>query len=407
MVIVAGLLHDHDPMQVKSIIDSNGIKEPEAPKVSRTIEEIQRTMIHDAYFVLNAMEFERFFPGTPGISSSDSTFRPEFPSSGERPYESLVVEAIIWRTDFPYFKQKNAQEMFAKLLAELRRRGQDTNKITLLAEIVWLADLSVTYMGSDPLRAWNRVTSLYDELYLSKLEAVSRTDTFFSDFADKKIFQELLRVKSFPEIFRNRWNLVYQFFHEGNPSTSLNRTIENAHKLFLKVNMEIGMLYGKMMYFIAGNNWAEYFIGIGKNHSEVSKSKAEFVCLEPQNASAFWGEPKKLIPNMPDGSIDNFLLRMPRKYYRIETIQDKVSLRALIEMLPDKLRNNGTLQILTDMPIDDIAFKDLTAIMNEVGFRECSDNGTHKIYFPNEWTDEDFSEGIKPRVALFCSQLSR
>ena len=281
--------------------------------------------------------------------------------------------------------------MFAKLLAELRRRGQDTNKITLLAEIVWLADLSVTYMGSDPLRAWNRVTSLYDELYLSKLEAVSRTDTFFSDFADKKIFQELLKVKSFPEIFRNRWNLVYQFFHEGNPSTSLNRTIENAHKLFLKVNMEIGMLYGKMMYFIAGNNWAEYFIGIGKNHSEVSKAKAEFVCLEPQNASAFWGEPKKLIPNLPDGSVDNFLLRMPRKYYRIETMQDKVSLRALIEMLPDKLRNNGTLQILTDMPIDDIAFKDLTAIMNEVGFRECSDNGTHKIYFPNEWTDEDFS----------------
>ena len=56
--------------------------------------------------------------------------------------------------------------MFAKLLAELRRRGQDTNKVTLLAEIVWLADLSVTYMGSDPLRAWNRVTSLYDEVVL-------------------------------------------------------------------------------------------------------------------------------------------------------------------------------------------------------------------------------------------------
>jgi hypothetical protein len=76
-------------------------------------------------------------------------------------------------------------------------------------------------------------------------------------------------------------------------------------------------------------------------------------------------------------------------------------------MLPDKLRDNGTLQILTDMPIDDIAFKDLTGIMNEVGFRECSDNDTHKIYFPNEWTDEDFSEGTKPRVALFCSQFSR
>ncbi len=406
MLIVAGLLHDHDPMQVKSVVDSNGIKEPEAPKVSRTIEEILRTKIHDAYFILNAMEFERFFP-SPGISSSDSAFRPEFPSSGERPYESLVVEAIIWRTDFPYFKQKNAQEMFAKLLAELKRRGQDTNKITLLAEIMWLADLSVTYMGSDPLRAWNRVTSLYDELYLSKLEAVSRTDTFFSDFADKKIFQELIKVKSFPEIFRNRWNLVYQFFHEGNPSTSLNRTIEHAHKMFLKVNIEIGMLNGKMMYFVASNNWAEYFIGIGKNHAEVSKAKTEFACLEPQNASAFWGEPKKLIPNVPNASIDNFLLRMPKKYYHLETLQDKLSLRTLIETLPIKLRDYGTLQILTDIPIEDIAFKDLSAIMHDVGFRECSANGIHKVYFPTEWTDEDFSEGTKSRVVLFCSHLSR
>ena len=110
---------------------------------------------------------------------------------------------------------------------------------------------------------------------------------------------------------------------------------------------------------------------------------------------------------MPNGSIDNFLLRMPKKYYHIETMQDKLSIRELIEMLPNKLRGNGTLQILTDIPVDDIAFKDLSAIMREVGFSECLDKGTYKTYFPTEWTDEDFSEDTKPRVALFCSQLSR
>ncbi len=406
MLIVAGLLHDYDPMQVKSVIDSNGIKEPEAPRVSRTVEEILRTRIHDAYFTLNAMEFERFFPDNPEVYT-DSIFWPEFPTAGERSYESLIVEAIIWRTDFPYFKQKNAQEMFAKLLAELKRRGQDTNKVTLLAEIMWLADLSVTYMGSDPLRAWSRVTSLYDELSLSKLEAVSRTDTFFSDFADKKIFQELIKVKSFPEIFRSRWNLVYQFFHEGNPSTSLIRTIENAHKMFLKVNIEIGMLSGKMMYYIASNNWAEYFIGIGKNHAEVSKAKSEFAGLEPQNASAFWGEPKKLIPDVPNGTIDNFLLRMPKKYYHLESSQDKLYLRMLIETLPTKLRNFGTLQILTDIFVEDTAFNDLSAIMHDAGFRDCSADGNQKIYLPTDWNDEDFSEETKPRVVLFCSQPSK
>jgi hypothetical protein len=98
---------------------------------------------------------------------------------------------------------------------------------------------------------------------------------------------------------------------------------------------------------------------------------------------------------------------MPKKYFGLETMQDKISLRALIEMLPNKLRDNGTLQILTDIPIDDIAFKDFSAILNEAGFKECSDNGTQKIYFPNGWRDEDFSEETKPRVVLFCSQLSR
>ncbi|MDP9290054.1 MAG: hypothetical protein M3P08_17915, partial [Thermoproteota archaeon] len=260
---------------------------------------------------------------------------------------------------------------------------------------------------SDPLRAWSRVTSLYDELSLSKLEAVSRTDTFFSDFADKKIFQELIKVKSFPEIFRSRWNLVYQFFHEGNPSTSLIRTIENAHKMFLKVNIEIGMLSGKMMYYIASNNWAEYFIGIGKNHAEVSKAKSEFAGLEPQNASAFWGEPKKLIPDVPNGTIDNFLLRMPKKYYHLESSQDKLYLRMLIETLPTKLRNFGTLQILTDIFVEDTAFNDLSAIMHDAGFRDCSADGNQKIYLPTDWNDEDFSEETKPRVVLFCSQPSK
>jgi hypothetical protein len=48
-------------------------------------------------------------------------------------------------------------------------------------------------MGSDPIRAWNRVTSLYEELYLPKLEAVSRTDSYFSDFAETQLFKELIK----------------------------------------------------------------------------------------------------------------------------------------------------------------------------------------------------------------------
>ena len=63
--------------------------------------------------------------------------------------------------------------------------------------------------------------------------------------------------------------LLYQFFHEGNPSTQLNRTINRARRLYLKVNIEIEMRRGDMLEEIAVNNWAEYFIGIGKDQTEV------------------------------------------------------------------------------------------------------------------------------------------
>ena len=144
---------------------------------------------------------------------------PEYVKVEWKPNESRIVEALIWRTDFPYFKQKLPQEKFEQLISQLDKNGYDTIKIKLLAEILWLADLAVTYMGSDPIRAWDRVSNLYDELYLPKFEAVSRTDAFFSDFAEIELFKELIHMRHFPDIFRQRWNLVYQFFHEGNPST--------------------------------------------------------------------------------------------------------------------------------------------------------------------------------------------
>ena len=48
------------------------------------------------------------------------------------------------------------------------KQKQDSDKIKLLSEILWIADLAVTYMGSDPIRAWDRVTNLYDGSDTSK-----------------------------------------------------------------------------------------------------------------------------------------------------------------------------------------------------------------------------------------------
>src|SRR3712207_9556728 len=107
--------------------------------------------------------------------------------------------------------------------------------------------------------------SLHDALpifNLPKLEAVPRTDAFFTDFSENETFTQIINMKHFPYIFRQRWSLIYQFFHEGNPSTQLNRTIATARRMYAKVNVEIGMRRGEMLQAMAVENYFEYFIGI-------------------------------------------------------------------------------------------------------------------------------------------------
>jgi hypothetical protein len=84
-----------------------------------------------------------------------------------------------------------------------------------------------------------------------------------------------------------------------------------------------------------------------------------------------------------------------------------MSLKSLLETLPAKLRSNGTLQILTDLPADGAAFKDFTSVVHDLGFRDCESDNDYKVYFPTELIDEDFSEQQKPRVVLYCLQQQK
>ena len=383
ILLVAALLHDYDPLQFtyngnSSEPENNGypnqgsnIRPSVGPRVHRTIETIQRYQIHDAYFKLDQPNLERVLEN---FSFKFST-RPDILTQTadiEKSDKSLIVEALIWRTDFPYFKQEIAQKNYKELLAEINVKGHDIEKINILAEVLWLSDLSVTYMGSDPIRAWNRVTNLYDELFLPKLEAVSRTDSYFSDFADTHLFQELIKMKGFPDVFKNRWNSVYQFFHEGNPSTVLVRTIINARKSFLKINMNIGYFKGEMMYQMANNFYSEFFIGIGEDQNEISFAKSKITELEPQNASVFWGNPVKLLPSIPDHSVDNFIINMP-KSSGLEILTNTTSFSSLISTIGAKMINTGTLQILTDIPKGSDLFNTIYQEILSKGFIDCSE----------------------------------
>lgn len=400
LTLVAGLLHDYDPVQ--PLVSGGG---PKGPNVNRTMQELSRNRIVDAYFTMDRDEFENYFREFKTALSPPTEFattHPEYMKTDWSPVESLMVESLIWRTDFPFFKQKIAQEMFAKTLDELAARGENVKKVDLLAEILWLADLAVTYMSSDPVRAWDRVTNLYDELNLPKLEAVPRTDAFFTDFSENETFTQIINMKHFPYIFRQRWSLIYQFFHEGNPSTQLNRTIATARRMFAKVNVEIGMRRGEMLQAMAIENYFEYFIGIGKDQNEVFNAKTRFAELDPQNASAFWGDTEKLLPAISDRSIDNFFIVLPENYVPITTIGGKSSFRAMLAIISKKLVHGGRLRILTDLEEDNQLFTDLLSIAGEASFQPTSNIG--KRYFPSDWRDPEFRLNSKPQIVVFMSK---
>jgi tRNA G46 methylase TrmB len=404
LILIAALLHDYDPAQAYSSTEQRDTTDPKGPKVKRTIYEICKTRIHDAYFSMNRIEFEDYFREyksalSPAIEFS--TTHPEYLKPDQkRPIESIIVEALIWRTDFPYFKQKHSQESFMRLLPELKNQGQDLDKIQLIGEILWLSDLSVTYMSSDPIRAWDRVSNLYDELTLPRVEAVSRTDAFFSDFAENEAFKELIRDRHFPDIFRQRWTMIYNFFHEGNPSTQLSRTVSMARKLYIKVNIEIRMKHWEVLEEMAVNNWAEYFIAIGKDQKEVLKAKSRFAALDPQNAASYWGDSQKLLPNIADRSIDNFLLILSQNFDHLNTIEEKLSARSLFAVLALKLVKSGTLQILTDFEEDTVEYKELINMVFETGFERDLVKPT-RVYFKIDHKYPEFTQGKIPRVLIF------
>ncbi len=403
LILIAALLHDYDPAQAYSSTENGDMRQPKGPKVARTVHEICKTRIHDAYFTMNRIDFENYFreyESTLSPATEFATTHPEYLKAGQkRPVESIIVEALIWRTDFPYHKQKHAQERFSQLLLELEAQRQESDKIRSIGEILWLSDLSVTYMSSDPIRAWDRVSNLYDELYLPKVEAVSRTDAFFSDFAENETFKELIRNRQFPDIFRQRWNTIYQFFHEGNPSTQLNRTIIMARKLYIKVNIEICMKRSDLLEKIAVNNWAEYFIAISKDQNEVLKAKTKFADLDPPNASSFWGDSQRLLANIADRSIDNFLLVLSQNFDPLSTIKEK--LRSLFMVLPLKLVNTGTFQMLTESKETNVCqLKELTNIILDSGF-EIDLLKSTKLYFKINNKYLGFTEGIIPHILVF------
>ena len=390
-ILVASLLHDYDPYQY-NYKTSIGLYRFEGPKVENTIGELLKIRIIDAYFSMNEIEFKNYFrhyhyPLLPPVDYV--TTHPEFVKSN-KPLQSLIIETLIWRTDYPFTKKTHAQRNYYALIDKISHLIGLSEKYILLSEVLSLADLSVTYMSSDPINAWYRVTSLYEELNLPRSEAISRTDQFFSEIMKIELFQELLNNRNFSGVFKQRWNLVYQFYHEGNPSTQINRTIENAEISYSKINLQIGVQTGDVLYHIALEHKDEYFIGISTNEDAVLHIKDKFANLMQHNVSCFWGDAKKLLPNLQSRSIDNILFILNNfPNFNNHNGQDS-ELLLLFKGVSISLKSRGTFQILTNINKNSEKEKEIIKIASKYGFQLLKSNDDHKVYFPQSYIPKEF-----------------
>ena len=401
-LLVASLLHDYDPSQY-NYKTSIGLNRFEGPKVENTIHELLKIRIIDAYFSMNDIEFKNYFRQyqyhlLPPVDYV--TTHPEYIRSS-KPLHSLIVEALIWRTDYPFTKKPKSQKNYYDLIDKIFNLTGLSEKYILLSEVLTLADQSVTYMSSDPINAWYRVISLYEELMLPRFEAISRTDQFFSEIMKIELFQELVNNRNFPEVFKQRWNLVYQFYHEGIPSTQINRTIENAQKSYSKINLHIGIKTGNLLYHIAIDYTDEYFIGIGTDEEAVLNIKDKLANLNQQNASSFWGDAKKLLPNLHSKSINNILLILHNfSNFEDHNGQDQ-ELSLLFKGASIVLKSNATFQILTNIPKNSNKEKELIKIASSFGLQLSKNNNENKIYFPQSYITKEFFENDHISVLIF------
>ena len=115
--------------------------------------------------------------------------------------------------------------------------------------------------------------------------------------------------------------------------------------------------------------------------------------LEPLNAAAFWGDTMKLGSALVNQSIDNFLMRMPRKHIRLRDSEIS-SLRSLIDILPLKLVDTGSLQVMTDIEQDSPLFIDLTRLVLSAGFSEITTNSIKNYFDSEKDRDDDFTDQV-------------
>ena len=86
-------------------------------------------------------------------------------------------------------------------------------------------------------------------------------------------------------------------------------------------------------------------------------------------------------------------MRMPRKHISLRDSEIS-SLRSLIDILPLKLVDTGSLQVMTDIEQDSPLFIDLTKLVLSAGFSEITTNSIKNYFDSEKDRDDDFTDEV-------------
>ena len=174
----------------------------------------------------------------------------------------------------------------------------------------------------------------------------------------------------------------------------------NARKSFLKLNVFVGYFKGEIIYQMANQIYAEFFIGIGEDQNEISFAKSKIAELEPQNASVFWGNSVKLLPSIPDRSIDNFILNIPSSA-GLDILTNKISFSSMITTMRKKLTNVGNLIVLTDIQKGSDLFNSIYDEILSKGFTDCTEVSN---YYLSRLDPATLHYPSSPNMLSFCNK---
>src|SRR5690606_6426661 len=122
------------------------------------------------------------------------------------------------------------------------------------------------------------------------------------------LFKDIITRKNFPDVFRQKWGNVYQFFHEGNPANKINSLILDAKTKFDKINMDVRTSSCDFLISNALNKKNEYFIGIVKDKAEIINTQAKLSGIKIDNLEILPGNSDNILPFIKDKSVDNFIV---------------------------------------------------------------------------------------------------